>query len=191
MKTTPNFGFPYPEPADNTETWEYWQQLATALDTMLAKGSAGPRVIVSGSASAALIAGAKMLDFPTTEQNVGFTVGSETASGQTYTILTPPVDGWYDAYAFAYIPQAGTTAPKGSRVVEMKYWDGTAYASQGAIMGAAPGTSPNTGMAYLNMSAPMLLKAGQKCFVQVYSPETGWNITTRRAALALRAPLTS
>lgn len=32
MKTTPNYGWPYPESGDHTRTWEYWQNLATAAD---------------------------------------------------------------------------------------------------------------------------------------------------------------
>lgn len=35
MKTTPNYGWSYPEPADHTRTWEYWQSLATQIDTTL------------------------------------------------------------------------------------------------------------------------------------------------------------
>lgn len=36
MKTTPIYGWPYPESADHTRTWEYWQNLANAIDTSMA-----------------------------------------------------------------------------------------------------------------------------------------------------------
>jgi hypothetical protein len=35
IKTTPNFGLSYPESGDHTRTWEYWQTLATQVDTLL------------------------------------------------------------------------------------------------------------------------------------------------------------
>jgi hypothetical protein len=36
MKTTPTYALPYPESGDHTRTWEYWQGLADAVDTLLA-----------------------------------------------------------------------------------------------------------------------------------------------------------
>lgn len=36
MRTTTNFALPYPESADHTRTWEYWQGLAEAVDSLLA-----------------------------------------------------------------------------------------------------------------------------------------------------------
>lgn len=36
MKATTNFALPYPDPGDHTRTWEYWQGLAQAVDTLLA-----------------------------------------------------------------------------------------------------------------------------------------------------------
>jgi hypothetical protein len=35
MKTTPNYGWSWPESGDHTRTWEYWQSLATQVDTTL------------------------------------------------------------------------------------------------------------------------------------------------------------
>lgn len=35
MKSTANFALPYPESSDHTRTWEYWQGLADAVDTLL------------------------------------------------------------------------------------------------------------------------------------------------------------
>jgi hypothetical protein len=35
MKTTPIYGFPYPENPDHTRLWEYWQGLATAVENTL------------------------------------------------------------------------------------------------------------------------------------------------------------
>jgi len=32
MKTTPIYGWPYPDSADHTRTWEYWQSLALAIE---------------------------------------------------------------------------------------------------------------------------------------------------------------
>lgn len=36
MKPTPNYQFSYPESFDHTRTWEWWQTLATQVDTLLA-----------------------------------------------------------------------------------------------------------------------------------------------------------
>lgn len=32
MKTTPIYGWPYPEAPDHTRTWEHWQSLATSVE---------------------------------------------------------------------------------------------------------------------------------------------------------------
>lgn len=44
MKNTPIYGWPYPEPGDHTRTWEYWQNLATAIDNTLSTQITGPIV---------------------------------------------------------------------------------------------------------------------------------------------------
>lgn len=36
MRNTTNFALPYPESGDHTRTWEFWQGLAEAVDTLLA-----------------------------------------------------------------------------------------------------------------------------------------------------------
>lgn len=46
MKATTNFALPYPEPADNSQTWTYWQGLAEAVDAIVPK-----TVTVTGSAT--------------------------------------------------------------------------------------------------------------------------------------------
>lgn len=35
MKDTPNWQIPYPEAADNSQTWNYWEGLAERVDTVL------------------------------------------------------------------------------------------------------------------------------------------------------------
>ena len=65
MKSTPAYQLPYPEPADNTETWEYWQQLAAKLDSVLG--------------------GAEIKTYtPTISGN--WVLGNGTATGRYYTI---------------------------------------------------------------------------------------------------------
>jgi hypothetical protein len=36
MKTTTTYGISYPESPDHTRTWEYWQEVATKVDSLLA-----------------------------------------------------------------------------------------------------------------------------------------------------------
>lgn len=36
IRNTPNYGLTYPESGDHTRTWEYWQAIAVAVDTLLA-----------------------------------------------------------------------------------------------------------------------------------------------------------
>lgn len=61
MKTTPILNIPYPEPGDNTRTWEYWQAQAERIEAILTApgkwahlGLSGPGTIVGGAAAVAL-----------------------------------------------------------------------------------------------------------------------------------------
>lgn len=56
MKATTNFALPYPESGDHTRTWEYWQGLAEAVDSLLASkfayvGANGSIMITHGGQS--------------------------------------------------------------------------------------------------------------------------------------------
>lgn len=184
MKTTPNFGLPYPENTDNSTTWEYWQQLATALDTLLATYM-GPRIQFDDTASVATTSGTvKILPFANTEFEVpasGWRVATE---GGGTTVLVP-ADGLYMVWASA--TWQTVTSPKGLRTIEPQVWNGSAWASLGVVDGGPPVlTSSST---YKNACGLMALKKDQKLMCMGYQTQgADVNVTARRWGLALMAP---
>lgn len=51
MKATTNFALPYPEPADNSQTWTYWQGLAEAVDAIVPKVATSTAAMVINNAA--------------------------------------------------------------------------------------------------------------------------------------------
>lgn len=54
IRTTPTWGLPYPDSAEHTRTWEFWQALAEAVDTKLTTVKNGIPNVQTGSVSMAI-----------------------------------------------------------------------------------------------------------------------------------------
>ncbi len=114
MKSTTNFLLPYPESGDHTRTWEYWQGLAEAVDTLLAskfvqRGADGSVVITTGGVARPMPFAQAALKVTGNVTGSSFTVQAFTFPANRFT--QPPIVALGgEAFPFAAIVYGGVTA---------------------------------------------------------------------------------
>lgn len=114
MRTTTNFALPYPESGEHTRTWEFWQGLAEAVDTLLAskfvyQKADGSMSLTFGGVTRPVPFAQAALRVTGSVTNATFAVAAFTFPASRFT-QPPIVAVGGEAFPFATIVYGGVTA---------------------------------------------------------------------------------
>lgn len=108
MKTTSIMKYPYPEPADPSTTWDYWQQLAARIETV---NAAYTGRFLNSATPISLGAPFVAVGFVSSDANYAFPAGAFTIDGAGGSVVVPATGaGIYQTILFAEYPDSVTTA---------------------------------------------------------------------------------